>query len=249
MSVRVMALVFDFQGVTPTEKLVLLALADYAADDGSQVYPSITTVIKKTCLCERAVRIACRTMESRGLLESVTRSGKSTVYTIAVDTLTVPRHLVPPGIKCTPAPDAPLPRHLVPPTGACDAPNPSINHQIETSIIKGAVLTAFWETFLKAYPSRGSGNDRGITPGRKKFEAEVKRGTSPEILITGAETYAKNCILTDRAGTQYVKQIPAWFNQRVWEEEIPDYTPSTNGHTNGKVYRVLTPAEIERMNR
>ena len=64
MSVKLMSMVFDAQGITSTQKLVLLALADHAADDGTSIYPSIETVASKTCLSETAVRKALR--ELRG---------------------------------------------------------------------------------------------------------------------------------------------------------------------------------------
>ncbi len=66
MSVRVMSMVFEAHGITSTQKLVMLALADHAADDGTSIYPSIETIASKTCLSETAVRKALR--ELRGNL-------------------------------------------------------------------------------------------------------------------------------------------------------------------------------------
>jgi hypothetical protein len=56
MAVRVMAMVFDAQGLEPSEKLILLALADHAAEDGRHIYPSTARIVKKTGLSERTVR-------------------------------------------------------------------------------------------------------------------------------------------------------------------------------------------------
>jgi hypothetical protein len=56
MAIRVMAMVFDAQGLEPSEKLVLLALADHAAEDGRHIYPSTACIVKKTGLSERTVR-------------------------------------------------------------------------------------------------------------------------------------------------------------------------------------------------
>jgi len=66
MSVRVMSMVFEAQGITSTQKLVLLALADHAADDGTSIYPSVETICNKTCLKQAAVRKALK--ELRGEL-------------------------------------------------------------------------------------------------------------------------------------------------------------------------------------
>jgi DNA-binding transcriptional regulator YhcF (GntR family) len=64
MSVRLMSMVFEADGITSTQKLVLLALADHAADDGTSIYPSVETLANKTCLSNAAVRKALK--ELRG---------------------------------------------------------------------------------------------------------------------------------------------------------------------------------------
>jgi len=78
MSVKAMARVFDAQGLTPTEKLVLLALADHASEDGLNIYPSVDTIHKKTALTDRTVRriIATLRSETRGILFLVKRRGR-----------------------------------------------------------------------------------------------------------------------------------------------------------------------------
>lgn len=65
MSVRVMSMVFEAQGITSTQKLVLLALADHAADDGTSIYPSIDTLVNKTCLSNAAVRRALKELRDQ----------------------------------------------------------------------------------------------------------------------------------------------------------------------------------------
>jgi hypothetical protein len=57
-------MVFEAGGITSTQKLVLLALADHAADDGTSIYPSVDTLANKTCLSNAAVRKALK--ELRG---------------------------------------------------------------------------------------------------------------------------------------------------------------------------------------
>jgi hypothetical protein len=64
MSVRLMSMVFEASCITSTQKLVLLALADHAADDGTSIYPSVETLANKTCLSNAAVRKALK--ELRG---------------------------------------------------------------------------------------------------------------------------------------------------------------------------------------
>lgn len=67
MSVRVMGLVWAAK-LDPTEKLVLLALADHAGHDGERVYPGVELTAWKTGLSERAVQYNIRRLESGGYL-------------------------------------------------------------------------------------------------------------------------------------------------------------------------------------
>jgi len=53
----------------PTEKLLLLCLADFASDDGENVYPSVATMTRKSSMSERTVRRSLRDLEAHGLLE------------------------------------------------------------------------------------------------------------------------------------------------------------------------------------
>lgn len=54
MSIRLMSRVWDFECESPTQKLILLALADNASDHG-KCWPSIPTIARKTQLSERSV--------------------------------------------------------------------------------------------------------------------------------------------------------------------------------------------------
>jgi hypothetical protein len=67
--------------VTPTEKLVLLALADHAQDDGGGAYPSVATLSRKTGLSDRMVRYVLSRKSKQGLLAKTgnDRSG-SVIY-------------------------------------------------------------------------------------------------------------------------------------------------------------------------
>ncbi|MBM0234635.1 helix-turn-helix domain-containing protein [Micromonospora sp. STR1_7] len=68
MSVRVMTWVWDHSPVGGTERLVLLAIADFAADDGSNAWPSLGTLARKARLDERTVRRIIRRLQDGGHL-------------------------------------------------------------------------------------------------------------------------------------------------------------------------------------
>jgi len=72
MSVRIMSIVWDSQ-LGPNEKLVLLALADFANDNGENAWPSVATIAQKTSLGERTVQRKLIEMIQSGL---ITRDGR-----------------------------------------------------------------------------------------------------------------------------------------------------------------------------
>jgi hypothetical protein len=68
MSVKLMGMVFEAPFESPTEKLVMLALADFASDDGSNIYPSIATLARRTSLSDRAVQKTLKALIAAGFL-------------------------------------------------------------------------------------------------------------------------------------------------------------------------------------
>jgi hypothetical protein len=68
MSVRVMSWVWEHSRSRKTERLVLLAIADCASDDGSNAYPSNSELQRKTGLSERGVQRALTNLVGLGEL-------------------------------------------------------------------------------------------------------------------------------------------------------------------------------------
>jgi hypothetical protein len=80
MSVRVMSAVWELD-LPPSEKLVLLALADCANDEGI-CWPSATTLARKSGQGERTVRRCIQSLISKRHLAQDQRSGTSPVYRV-----------------------------------------------------------------------------------------------------------------------------------------------------------------------
>jgi hypothetical protein len=82
-----MSAVFDLD-VPSSEKLVLLAMADHARDDGTGCYPSIELLARKTSRSRRGVQKIMRRLEDAGLISPsrVSRGGprRSTEYTLTL---------------------------------------------------------------------------------------------------------------------------------------------------------------------
>lgn len=68
MSVEVMTWVWKHSSAEGTDRLVLLAIADSADDDGTNAWPSEVTLADKCRVSERTVRRSIRALESLGVL-------------------------------------------------------------------------------------------------------------------------------------------------------------------------------------
>lgn len=92
-----MSIVWELD-LPPGEKLVMLALADQANDEGVQCWPAVSTIAQRSGQGERTVRRALSDLETKGHLTRHHREGDSTQYHIH------------PGQSGTPAKSAPLPK-------------------------------------------------------------------------------------------------------------------------------------------
>ena len=87
MSIKVMSMVFDRYPAGGNERLLALALADHAKDDGTRIWPSVAELSRKTLQSERTVQRQVAAMVARGWLEvvhvSTGRPGDTNEYRIA----------------------------------------------------------------------------------------------------------------------------------------------------------------------
>lgn len=119
MSVKVMGLVFDIRGLSPTLKFVLLAYADHASHDGSGVWPAVQSIADKTGYSKRTIQNATKELEELGYMEKIGqhRSGTNLWQ------ITIP--------YMGGAGDSPPGAQEIRPPRAGDAPEPLINHHLE----------------------------------------------------------------------------------------------------------------------
>lgn len=123
MSIKLMTAVWERTDISSTQKLVLLALADWANDDGL-CWPSIATIATKSSLKMRAVQMTIRSLEDAGFVMREEVVGRGNRYW-----LRIPPHEMHPRTECTP------PLHEMHPTPASDAPNTSMTHQLTPKYI------------------------------------------------------------------------------------------------------------------
>ena len=67
--------------MSPTQKLVLICLADHA-DEWRSCWPSIGTIAKRTCLSDRAVQKALAWLQASGIVQRVARHMQSSHFHI-----------------------------------------------------------------------------------------------------------------------------------------------------------------------
>src|SRR4051812_29995172 len=92
MSIRISNRVWATSGISSTEKLVLLNLADHANDAGERAFPSVATIAAEASLTRRGVQKALRRLAQKKFIKPVsTRARSATVYAIELTALEVDR--------------------------------------------------------------------------------------------------------------------------------------------------------------
>lgn len=84
MSIEVMSWVWKKSKATGTDKFVLLAIADNAWDDGSNAWPSVATISRKTGLSTRTVQRCIQNLHDLGELSTMDRPGHSNLYRVVM---------------------------------------------------------------------------------------------------------------------------------------------------------------------
>lgn len=132
MSVRLMAAVFESETLGPTERLIMLALADHA-DDKGRCYPSIERLCQRTGLSQRAIQTNIRKLTESGyiVVQHGGGKGRANVYLVRANPATdagygnenpAPDAGYKPRTKCRVSGQTP---HLLRSNPAADAPQPS----------------------------------------------------------------------------------------------------------------------------
>lgn len=70
MSISIMSQVFENTVLSPTEKLIMLALADHANDEGKSIYPSQSRLSRKTGLARGTINRHIQSLIDLGYLKS-----------------------------------------------------------------------------------------------------------------------------------------------------------------------------------
>ena len=80
MSFSAMAWVWDLAGVSPSQKLVLIGIANCHNEATGIAYPSIMYLSQKTGLDRKTVMKAIADLEQQGILSRKLKRGENTIY-------------------------------------------------------------------------------------------------------------------------------------------------------------------------
>ena len=207
-----MTKVWDTQFGSHTQKLVLLALADNANDEGL-CWPSVKTIARKCELTEQGVRDQITIFVGAGLIHVETGGGRrSNRYQFnlnLLDDLLTGQ----PGLGVNAVEGCPKPHGGQGSTALGAGVNPvGRNHkgtQIESS---EKPSPAGFEEFWKAYPNR---KGKGAAEKSWKKTAGVPL---PDILAAVAAQSKSRQWLKD--GGQYIPMPATWLNQKRWLDEV-----------------------------
>ena len=176
-----------------TDKIVLLALADHANDDG-YCWPGNASIARKCGLSERAVRGAMGWLESNGHITRHFVTGKSTSFQIHPGT-TCPRQDMPPAPRAkTPARHAPhpgttcpTPRHVVPPNhkeSSLTIKEPSKARRAAVVALPDWLPADAWAGFAEMRrKARKPLTERAMALAVKKLEALAAEGHDPGAVL------------------------------------------------------------------
>lgn len=219
MGVKAITWAFS-QPVSGNGKVVLLALADHADDDG-KCWPSIPLVAQKACISVRTVQRVLITLESDGLVKRVHRTGDdgrnaANLYVLSID-----------GVNLSPGDGDSSVTGDGDSIATGDGDNCvttlkrtiNKNHQKEPSnILVGASVESEFEEFWQAYPKR-SPHPNPKHPAKLKYVNARKAHNVPhETMMTAVKAYAASVAKKDR---EMIAQAQTWLNQRRWEEDCP----------------------------
>lgn len=156
MSLPCFTWVLDHSEERLGNRLVLLALAEHAHDDGSKAYPAISTLMKRTRLSERQVRNCLRALEGNG---SITCTGElkngTRVYAVGMSK-TAPANVAAPAktdARIAPKPSSTRPKDS--PTTKAREPK-TVNRVSVTDAehdLCDGILAAFNDVFECSYSS------------------------------------------------------------------------------------------------
>jgi hypothetical protein len=208
-----MSLVWKHAPVDGTELLMLLAMADYCHDDGTNIFPGVATLAAKVRISERRAQEVLQSLRDKGLIARQDKLLNGPWrYRIILGNLTIRgaenrtpqpegvRNLAPGGAKSRVSSEG----HLL------NEPSvePSTNDEPAVRPMKQRTYTKVFDEWWTAYGKRGS-----------KFEAfRVWEKLSAEDRVL-AQSGISNYLASEKPTNGYVVDGSRYLRGRHWETE------------------------------
>ncbi|BDT68536.1 hypothetical protein os1_27190 [Comamonadaceae bacterium OS-1] len=230
MSIRTMARVWDQSQHSGSELLMLLALADFADDDGNS-YPAVPTLAAKCRMTPRNANHILAALRASGELQVLLNEGPrgTNRYRIVMGApLKAASPLKPIAPLKEPSPlkaaSSLKPTSRTPEVGFLKplkptSDEPSLNHQeppIAASTSKSALQSGdgfvkFWD----CYPKKVSKSDAQKAFAKLKADAEL---VDAILLALASQKQSPDW---QKDGGKFVPHPATWLNGKRWEDEIP----------------------------
>lgn len=239
MSVQAIAWVLDGHPSKGAQRLVMIALANHANDEG-ECWPKVATIAREANLNEQHTRRCLADLEAAGWITRVINGADSrrvrsnrraNLYRLlALDGGTSARTHGPRTRDVGTSECTDRVRAEVPPQGARGSTTPIGNRQVEPSVEPSAASSQLelvaedltpaapdpFDIFWSTYPRRV-----GKDAARKAFAKAIDRAPVDAVLA-GAERYAAQRANQDPS---YTAHPSTWLNQGRWMDEAPATGP------------------------
>ena len=213
-----------------TEKLVLLALADNANDEG-QCFPAVATLMRRCCMTDRGVQKIIGMLVQQGHITQHFRPGKSTVYIVHPRTAVHPEH----GSPRTVVHPTPEPPFTTTPERRDENPRTAVHPNLKKPSIESSV-------------NRQEARKRAQTPTATRLPADFvlspeRRTVAVAERLDAERTFAKFCDYWRAASGARARKVDWEATWRNWCRTEADR--SGNGHvsTASEPIRTWEPPE------
>lgn len=205
MSIEAMVWALEVQGLDPTDKLVLLGIANHADRHGGNAFPSLATLAIYVGRSEQTVRRSIRRLEQIGLVAVVIQGGqgrhagrRSNLYQLSLAT----------PITDDTRPLSPVTHEGYQGSDRRTVKEPSIEPSSSTVLMDGVSFDRFWDL----YPRKV-----GKLEARKAFNTigRTKDAPSGDELIDGIKR-----LVAEGRDERFVPHPATWLRQGRWADEI-----------------------------
>lgn len=209
MSMELMVRAMKAKVGNPLRKLVLIKLADNASDQG-ECWPSVPYIAEQCEISERSVQNHIKQLVEDGLVSVEVRKAATGLNRTNVYKLNLPS-----GANAAPSGARPAPggESAAPVSGAGAAPGTSQFSEPVNEPVNENLFDLAWAL----YPKRAGGNSKSAA--LKAWDARVREGVSPLVMLEGVKRYAGFVAQTGKTGTEFVKQAKTFFGPDMHYED------------------------------